>query len=62
MRLQWVTINAEFEGFLGVLGAQHMSAASGISEMINKDTAKFTLVFYAVADGTPWLWLLRQTK
>ena len=53
MRLQWVTINAEFQGFLGALGAQHMSAASGISEMISKDTAKFTLVFYAVADGTP---------
>ena len=52
-RLQWVTINAEFQGALGALRAQHMSAGSGVSEMISKDTAKYTLVFYAVADGNP---------
>jgi hypothetical protein len=51
-RLQWITLNADFEGLLGAFGAQRLSEASGVMEMTGKDTAKYTLVFYAVADGT----------
>lgn len=51
-RAQWITLNADMERLLGALGAQRVSEASGVSELISKDTAKYTLVFYAFADGT----------
>lgn len=51
-RLQWVTLNAEYQGLLGLLGAQSISEASGTLEMISNDTARYRYVFYAVANGS----------
>ena len=50
-RLQWVTINAEYQGLLAMLGAQTVSEASGTLELISGDTANYRYVFYAVANG-----------
>ncbi len=52
-RLQWVTVNAEYQGLLGILGAQSLSEASGTLQLISNDTAKYRYVFYAYANGTP---------
>jgi hypothetical protein len=51
-RLQWVTINAQYQGLLGALGAETLSEASGTYQLISNTTAKYNLVFYAVAKGT----------
>jgi len=49
--LQWITSNEQFEYLTGALGANLSSQGSGMFKMINNDTAKYRIVFYAYAEG-----------
>lgn len=51
-KLQWLAVSAPFQSLTAALGADHMSDAVGSFEMINKNTAKYTLTFYSIASGT----------
>ena len=53
VRVDFKTYNAAIAGLLSMFGADRMSDFTGEGAMISRDTAKWTLVGYAQAQGNP---------
>jgi hypothetical protein len=52
VQIQWIASEA-FAGVLESLGADSFSLAVGEHEMINRDTSKYTVMWFALKQGNP---------
>ncbi len=50
--LQWAALSGDFLALAASLGVDRISQVSGSSELINKDTAKYMLVWYGLKSGS----------
>ncbi len=52
LTLQWITMNEQFEGLMGSIGAESMSIVSGSMHMVSGNRATGKLIWYLFAPGT----------
>ncbi len=50
--LQWAALNGDFLALAASLGVDRISQVSGNFRLINKDTAKYVLIWYGIKSGS----------